>query len=155
MIKVSEFVKTVPQVARKQLPRHLQGFNVFLMPWLSQVYYDDKRLHYEVVKLPPKYGENRLEVGLHFESKDKTLNDMLLAGFDRHLFEIRAALGDDWWAEPWDKDWTKVYTTRHYQVMDEQLLEEVAAQLARTITIMQPIYDVVCHRKHKGDGKRR
>jgi hypothetical protein len=140
IIKVSQFVKDVPQVARKQLPRKLQGFHVFLMPWLSQVYYDDKLLHYEVVKLPSKYGENRLEVGLHFESKDKALNDRLLAGFDRRLFEIRAALGDDWYAEPWDRDWTKIYTTRYYQVMDEQLLEEVAALLAQAITIMQPIY---------------
>ncbi len=146
-IKVSEFVKAVPQVARKQLPRHLQDFHVFLMPWLSQVYYDDKRVHYEVVKLPPKYGDNRLEVGLHFESKDKVFNDMLLAGFDHHIFEIRAALGDDWWAEPWDRDWTKVYTTRRYQVMDEQLLEEVAAQLAQAITVMQPIFVLVSGRK--------
>ncbi len=146
-IKVSEFVKLVPQMARSQLPRHLQDFRVFLMPWLSQVYYDEKLLHYEVVKLPPRYGENRLEIGLHFESKDKTLNDLLLAGFDRHLFEIRAALGDDWWAEPWDRNWTKVYTAFHYQIMDEQLLEETAARLVSAITVMQPIFYLVYKRK--------
>jgi hypothetical protein len=147
VIKVSEFVKSVPQVARPQLPRHLQDFRVFLMPWLSQVYYDDKLLHYEVVKLPPRYGDNRLEIGLHFESKDKSLNDLLLAGFDHHLFEIRAALGDDWWAEPWDRNWTKVYTAFHYQVMDEQLLEETAGKLANAISVMQPIFYLVY--KHK------
>ena len=146
-IKVSEFVKLVPQMARSQLPRNLQDFRVFLMPWLSQVYYDDKLLHYEVVKLPSKYGDNRLEIGLHFESKDKTLNDLLLAGFDRHLFEIRAALGDDWWAEPWDRSWTKVYTAFHYQTMDDQLLEQTAAQLAQAISVMQPIYRLVSKRR--------
>ncbi len=113
------------------------------MPWLSQVYYDDKLLHYEVVKLPPRYGENRLEIGLHFESKDKTLNGVLLVGFDRHLFEIRSALGDDWWAEPWDRSWTKIYTTVYYQVMDDELLEATAAQLAQAISVLQPIYHLV------------
>ena len=111
-----------------------------LMPWLSQVYYDDKRIHYELVKLPPRYGDNRLEIGLHFETKDRALNDRLLTGFDRHLFEIRATLGDDWWAEPWDRGWTKVYTAFTYQVMDDQLLDETAAQLARAIAALHPIY---------------
>ena len=139
-IRVSDFVKQVPQAARPQLPRSLQGFHVMLMPWLSQVYYDDKRIHYELVKLPPRYGDNRLEIGLHFETKDRALNDRLLTGFDRHLFEIRATLGDDWWAEPWDRGWTKVYTAFTYQVMDDQLLDETAAQLARAIAALHPIY---------------
>ena len=109
--------------------------------------YGSEMVVFEVVKLPPKYGDNRLEVGLHFESKDKTLNDMLLAGFDRHLFEIRAALGDDWWAEPWDRAWTKVYTTRRYQVMDDELLEEIASLLAESISVLQPIYHRVSKRR--------
>jgi hypothetical protein len=143
LIKVSDFVKNVPQVAKKQLPRDLQKFRVFVMPWLSQVYYDDKLLHYEVVKLPARYGDNRLEIGLHFESKNKMLNDRLLLGFDHHLFEIRAALGDDWWAEPWDRNWTKVYTAFTYTVMDDDLLEETSARFAQMICIMQPIFNLV------------
>ena len=145
-IKVSEFVKAVPNAARPQLPRNLQGFHVFLMPWLSQVYYDDKRLHYEVLKLPSRFGHNRLEIGLHFESKDKTLNNLLLAGFDSHLFEIRAALGDDWWAEPWDRGWTKVYTTRRYDEMDQLLVEQTATHLAQVISVLEPIYRLVSKR---------
>ncbi len=146
-IKVSEFVKSVPTAARPHLPRKLQDFRVFLMPWLSQVYYDEKWIHYEVVKLPSKYGDNRLELGLHFESRDRTQNDRLLAGFDGHLFEIREALGDDWWAEPWDRGWTKVYTTFHYEVMDQSLVDETAEHLARVITVLQPIYRLVASRR--------
>ncbi len=148
-IKVSEFVKTVPQVAREKLPRNLRNFHVILMPWLSQVYYDDKWLHYELVKLPTRYGENRLEIGLHFESRDRAVNDMLLAGFDRYLFEVRDALGDQWYAEPWDRGWTKIYTTFEYQIMDEDLLEEMADQLARTITTMEPIFRLVSKKKKR------
>lgn len=140
VIRVSDFVKRVPQVAKEQLPRELRGFKVFLMPWLSQVYYDDKRLHYELAKLPSRYGDSRLELGLHFESHDRRLNDSLLTGFDRHLFEVRDALGDDWYAEAWDRGWTKIYTTFEYSSMDDELLEHTAARLAEVIKVMHPIY---------------
>ncbi len=139
IIKVSDFVKRVPQVAREQLPRELRGFHVFLMPWLSQVYYDDKRFHYEIVKLMPRYGENRIELGLHFESKDRAVNVSLLTGFDHYLFEV--------YAEPWDKGWTKIYTAFDYQVMDEDFLELTAKRLADTICVMQPIYQLVSRGK--------
>ena len=146
-IKISEFVKAVPTTPRAQLPRNLQDFRVFLMPWLSQIYYDDKLIHYEVLKLPSRFGDNRLELGLHFESRDRPLNDRLLAGFDSHLFEIREALGDDWWAEPWDRGWTKVYTTFHYEVLDQSLIDETAERLAHAITVLQPIYQLVAARR--------
>jgi len=139
-IRVSDFVKRVPQLAREQLPRELQGFKVFLMPWLSQVYYNDKRIHYETVKLPARYGENRLEVGLHFESREASENAALLSGFQPYVFELRDALGDDWYAEPWDRGWTKIYTAFDYQVMDDELLEHTAKQLSDAIRLMQPIY---------------
>lgn len=142
-IKVSSFVKMVPEQARGYLPRSLQKFKVFLMPWLSQVYYDNKLLHYELVKLPSRYSDNRLELGLHFESRDKALNEALLTGFDHYLYEIREALGDSWCAEPWDRGWSKVYTTFDYEIMDEAFADEMAQQLARTIQVMQPIYEVV------------
>ena len=113
------------------------------MPWLSQVYYADKWVHYEVVKLPSRYGENRLEIGLHFENRDRTLNGLLLTSFERRLFEIRAALGDDWCAEPWDRGWTKVYTTAYYQTMDEGLVEDISGQLAQAIRALQPLYRLI------------
>ena len=146
-IKVSAFVKAVPEVARELLPPDLRDFQVILMPWLAQIYYEDKRLHYELVKLPDRYGENRLEIGLHFESQDHTLNDILLTGFERYLFEVREALGENWYAEPWDKGWTKIYTTATYTVMDDELLQQIAKQLADAITVMQPIYRLVYKRE--------
>src|SRR4051812_31565915 len=145
-IKVSDFVKTVPQLAKEHLPKDLRNFRVFLMPWLSQVYYDDKRLHYELVKLPQRYGENRLELGFHFESSDRAVNTSLLSGFDHYLFEVRDRLGENWYAEPWDRGWTKIYTVFEYQAMDDDLLEETAKRLVDTICVMQPIYKVVSRR---------
>jgi hypothetical protein len=139
-IQLSKLVRLVPEAARDHLPAGLRKFRVSLMPWLSQIYYDDRLIHYELVKLPPRFGENRLEIGLHFESKDRELNLRLLAGFSRHLFDIRAALNDDWWAEIWDRGWTKVYTTMHYTRLDEELVSDLGQRMARSITVLHPIY---------------
>ena len=143
IIKLSAFVKLVPEAARPHLPTPLRKFHVALMPWLSQVYYEDKAIHYELVKLPSRYGDNRMEIGLHFESRNAALNTQLLAGFDRYLFEVRDALGADWWAEPWDRGWTKVYTTFGIMQLDEDFVESVGQQLAQVITVLHPIYKVV------------
>jgi hypothetical protein len=141
MMNVSTFVKMVPQHARPYLPEHLREFGVALMPWLSQIYYEgNKLIHYECVKLPPRYGENRLEIGLHFETKDRARNAALLSCFNRFLFEVRESLGEDWWAEPWDRGWTKIYTTLNYDTMNEDLLEEVARVMAKSISVLHPIY---------------
>ena len=146
VIKLSAFVKMVPEAARPMLPASWRKFRVALMPWLSQIYFEDKLIHYELVKLPSKYGDNRMEIGFHFESRNSALNSQLLAGFDRYLFEVREALGADWWAEPWDRGWTKLYTTFEYTQLDEDYVDVVGQQLAQVITVLQPIYKVVCTR---------
>jgi cation transport regulator ChaB len=139
-IKVSSFVKQVPESVRTQLPESLRQFRVALMPWLSQVYYTDKLLHYELVKLPSRYSESRLELGMHFESRDRSLNSDLLTGFESYMVEIWDELGDNWHAEPWDRGWTKVYTTIDFQVMDEDLVESVAHTMASMVVKLDPLF---------------
>lgn len=143
MLKVSEFVKSVPQRAKALLPKALRGFRTSNLPWLSQAYYEDKRLHYELVKLPPRFGENRIEMGIHFESREKAINAALLSGFDRYLFEIRATLGDNWHAEVWDKGWTKVYTTLDYTHLDEAFADKTTRAYAQMVEVLQPIFERV------------
>ena len=138
-IKVSAFVKAVPSAARGLLSDELRHFKVAAMPWLSQSYYDDKSIHYELVKLPSRYGENAWEMGLHFESKTAERNSALLRYFDRHLFEVRDALGDDWVAEIWDRGWTKVYVTFVYPVLTEELVAPTAERLAHAIRTLEPL----------------
>ncbi|MBX3064598.1 MAG: hypothetical protein KF726_16575 [Anaerolineae bacterium] len=145
-IKLSTFVKLVPEAARPHLPASLRKFHVALMPWLSQVYYDDKLIHYELIKLMPRYGENRLEIGLHFESKNHDLNTQLLRGFERYIFEVREQLGDDWWAEQWDRGWTKLYTTMEFTALDEDYVEELGKRLAQAIIVLHPLYQMIRER---------
>jgi hypothetical protein len=88
-------------------------------------------------------GEQRgkLELGLHFESRDRTVNAALLAGFSRRMAEIKDTLGPQWEAEPWDKGWTKVYEVVPYEPFSDELLASLAARVARAITVLQPIWD--------------
>jgi hypothetical protein len=143
VIKVSAFVKAVPMAARGLLPEDLRQFKVAAMPWLSQSYYDDKLIHYELVKLPSRFGDNAWELGLHFESRLAERNRGLLTYFDRHLFEIRDALGDDWVAEIWDRGWTKIYVTFNYPVLTEDLVAPTAERLAQAIRTLEPLRRLV------------
>ncbi len=139
-IKVSQFVKLVPEAGRTHLPASLRRFKVIHVPWLAQLYYDDKLVHYELAKLPSRYGENSWEMGLHFELRNEGRNRALLTWFDRHLFEIYQALGDEWTAEPWDRGWTKLYVTFVYPTLDDSLIEPTAVRLAHAIETLEPLY---------------
>jgi hypothetical protein len=83
----------------------------------------------------------KLELGLHFESRDRALNLALLKGFSAHMAEIKSTLGPQWEAEPWDKGWTKVYEVVPYAPFDDELLRALGARMARAISVLQPIWE--------------
>ena len=90
-------------------------------------------------------GERRgvLEIGLHFESRNRVVNERLLRGFFDHMIGIKATLGEQWEAEYWDKGWTKVYETVPYEPFSTDLLDRVAGRLGRAMTVLSPIWDEV------------
>ena len=137
----SQFMRLLPGATRPHLPAEWRKFRTSTRGWLCQLYYRDPRLHYEVWNM----GERRgiLELGLHFESRDRELNARLLQGFSRCMVEVKATLGPQWEAEPWDKGWTKVYETLPYEPFSEEMLERVARRLARAIAVLTPILDEV------------
>ena len=134
-----EFMRALPAATRAKLPGQRQNFKTQVRPWLVQLSYADPLLHYEVVTL----GERRgiLEIGLHFESRDPAVNAQLLAGFMRHLFEIKTELGAGFEAERWDKGWAKVYETIPLATFDEAYVDRVAARLAHVIVVLQPLLE--------------
>ena len=135
----TQFMHALPSATRGRLPSPLRKFKSLSHSWLCQLYYRDPRLHYEVWNLGERRG--RIEIGLHFESRDRARNAALLAGFSRRMVEVKAALGPQWEAEPWDRGWTKVYETVPYEPFSDEVLESIAARLARAITVLQPIWD--------------
>ena len=140
-MRLDELMRDIPLAARTKLPAKLQDFKVARRSWLVQLYYADPHVHYEVVTLGIK--RRQLEIGLHFESRDATANERLLDGFMRHLFEIKAELGEGIEAEMWDRGWTKVYETIPLETFDAAYVDRVAARLAQVMIVMQPILEEV------------
>lgn len=134
-------MRLLPGVTRPHLPPSLRKFRVATRGWLCQLYYRDPRLHYEVWNL----GERRglLELGLHFEGRDRDANLALLAAFSRRMVEVKATLGPQWEAEPWDRGWTKVYETLPYEPFSEEMLAAVSKRLARAMSVLQPIWEAL------------
>ena len=140
----SDFFGAIPAATRERLPRRLQDFKVNRRSWLVQLYYAHPLLHYEAWNLGERRGG--LELGLHFESRDRAENERLLLGFQAHLFEIRDELGESIEAEQWDKGWTKVYEVIEREPFTAEYLDRVAGRLARLIAVMQPIFEHVYRR---------
>lgn len=137
----SQFMAALPAAVRTQLPAPLQKFRSAYRSWLCQLYYADPRLHYEVWNLGER--RNKLELGLHFESRDAHENQRLLQGFSGRMVEIKAALGEQWEAEKWDKGWAKVYETIPYAPFSDGLLKQVAQRLAQAMRVLEPIWHEV------------
>ena len=77
--------------------------------------------------------------GLHFESKNKQLNQHLLTGFSRRLIEIHAELGDSIQAEPWDRGWAKVYEVFPDAPLDEAFQTRMANRIVEIVCCLHPI----------------
>lgn len=133
----TRFLQTLPDVVIPKLPDHLGRVQV-KQPWgfLVQFHFGEPSLHYEVVKA---YRTGGYELGLHFEDKSHELNRFLLAGFRRHLLEIKHTLGDSIEAEMWDRGWTKVYEVIPEESLTTDYQERVAARLVELINCFQPI----------------
>ncbi len=61
-------------------------------------------------------------------------------GFRRHLFEIKAALGEGVEAEMWDRGWAKIYEIYPGQPRTEAYQAQLGARLAEMISHLHPIY---------------
>jgi hypothetical protein len=137
------FVESLPNALRPLLPPALQGFQSRRL-WgsLLQIHFGEPALHYEVSHIANRPGQKITgwELGFHFEARDHRLNRLLLDGFRRHLFEIKATLGETVEAEMWDRGWTKVYEVYPDGELDEAYRDEVAGRLAQIITCLHPIF---------------
>ncbi len=141
-MRSSEFMQALPSAVQQHLPPGFSLRRGRVWSYGAQLYDDDPHLHYEVARVPTRLGD-RLELGLHFESRNPAANRALLNGFAARLVEIKAALGNGMEAEQWDKGWTKVYETVALQTYDAVYLDAVAQRLAEIVEVLHPIYRLV------------
>ena len=135
------FMRALPDATRPLLPPELRRFKILTRSWLCQLYYHDPQLHYEVWNQGERRG--RLEIGLHFESRNPEENARLLKAFTRLLIEIKATLGMQWETEQWTKSWTKVYEVAPYEPFTDDYLAAIAARLARAIAGLHPMFEEI------------
>lgn len=139
-LKHTQFMSGLKQLIITELPDHLHDFRFGETKWLFQIYYGrERRIHYEVTRNYAQQGR-MLEIGLHFESQDKDLNQVLLAQVQRYIWQIRAELGEQVVAERWDRGWTKVYEAYPSEALTLEVQQFTAKRLASFITTMQPLY---------------
>lgn len=136
---------------KKLLPQHIladwQDFRFGETKWIFQVYYHQRQIHYEVSR-PYSHAGRRVEIGLHFESRNRELNTYWLQQLSRHLFEIRDAMQSDIVAEQWDRGWTKIYETHAGEELTTEDQVLAAKRLALLIQTVQPIYEFLSLEEH-------
>lgn len=137
-------MRALPEQVRGQADSALRKIRSAHRPWLSQLYFAEATVHYELWSMGVQRGPAgvaMLELGLHFESRDRAVNAMLLAAFDRRMIEVKRALGSQWEAEPWDRGWAKVYETFPREALEDEYLDRIAVRLAAAIRVLQPIVE--------------
>jgi len=147
-MRSSDFMAALPEAVQRCLGEEIRLTRGRLWPWGVQFYVSDPRYHYEVSRVAPRLGD-RLELGLHFESKNPVENQALLVGFDARLVEIKDSLGDEVVAELWDRGWAKVYEIMPLEPYGESYLQAVAARMAVMVRVLHPIYQELYDSRNK------
>ena len=132
----SEFMQQIPMAVRPKLLPTLRDFQWRARSYLVQLYYGDPDIHFEVWSLK-RLG--RLEIGLHFESRDRAYNERMFLFFDRYIIEIKAQLGKSIELERWDRGWTRIFENIPLPPFDETFIESVSTSLAKMISLLQPL----------------
>lgn len=136
-MRIQEFQIALVEKTRQRLPRALRHFEPRAFFTLVKLHYGNPRLHYEVWVR----GDARLiEIGLHLEA-DKATNDALRAWLDARAFEIQAQVGTRIEIEQWTRSWSRAHTAVPYESLNAALVDRLAAQLAKLITVLQPMVE--------------
>src|SRR5436305_3439679 len=136
-IRVRDFLAATLEAARSLLPAELRDFQERYRGPLAQAYYDDPDQHFEVWL---RRSAGRLELGLHFEARDRAANGRMLEWFAVELGWIKAELGEHVEAEPWDRGWTRVHQTLALaEPLSSEVRDDFAHRLARMIELLEPL----------------
>ena len=136
LMKTKEFLQTLPDLVRQQLPPELGDFQLHpRVTSLTKFYYDRASVHYEVW-IQKRRGI--VELGLHFEG-DPESNfrhlEMLMGYWD----EIRSSLGESVELQQWDRGWCRAHETVPLQPLSDDFLVEVSLKLSNMVRTLEPL----------------
>ena len=135
-MKTKEFLETLPDLLRQQLPPELSGFQVHpRVTSLTKFYYDRATTHYEV-SIHKRSAV--LELGLHFEGEPES-NFRHLELLQSLSPQIHESLGDDFEIEEWVRGWTRGYESIPLEPLTDDFLVEVSFKMSAMIQSLEPL----------------
>lgn len=135
-MKTREFLESLPDLLRQQLPPELGGFHLARSAGtLMKLYYDHPTVHYEVWVQRRK---GQVELGLHLEG-DQDANARYLSYLSGRADDIREALGEDVEIGAWDKGWARVHESLPLEPLTDDFMVEVSFRLSAMIRVLEPL----------------
>jgi hypothetical protein len=134
-LKAREFLFMCEDLAMKGLPPGLPVPERKVMWTILQLHFGNPQVHFE---LQPQVGRSQVELGLHFEGPVE-VNDALAARVASQAADLIPALGDRWELEVWTASWRRLHRTFPAEKLTYALANEVAAELARAVTLLAPL----------------
>jgi hypothetical protein len=131
-----ELLSGVLEATRAFLEAELQGLQARQQGSLVQVFADDPAVHFE---LWLHRNRARVELGLHFETRNATRNQRMLDHVADELPFLKAALGESLEAEPWEKGWTRLYLTRPLDRLGPQEQAQLTSMFREFISVLEPL----------------
>jgi hypothetical protein len=135
-LTTGDFLHGLLDATRAALPPELQGLEARQQGSLVKLFADDPAIHFE---LWLHRSRARIELGLHFETRDARRNQRLLAYVADELVFLKQALGEGIEAEPWDKGWARVYLTQPLTRLGPAEQARLARAFATLIETLEPI----------------
>ena len=135
-LKPHDFLYGIAEATKVLLPAELRNFQQRVRGPLIKLHYGDRHQHFEVCL---RRSAGLVELGLHFESRDRARNAQLLDWFADELIWIKAELGEQTEAEPWDRGWTRIHRTVPLESLDAGFQHHLAEQLAQAIQLLEPL----------------
>jgi hypothetical protein len=133
---MTNFLSGVVDITRARLPEELHALQSRQQGSLIKFFADEPAIHYE---LWLHRGRGRVEIGLHFETRDTERNRRLLEYVADDLPFLKDAIGQGLEAEPWDKGWTRLYVSYPLERLGTTEQSRLAEVFARFIETLEPI----------------
>ena len=128
------FLKQVADEFPSHLPPKLRAFEGEQWGRFYKVWYEEKKIHFEVQFL----RNGRLEIGLHMEA-DPDTNERVAAALEKKNGAIRRALGDEAKFGSHGPGWRSVAETwSGGDLRGEEAATEAAARLGEYVTALAP-----------------
>ena len=135
-MKTKDFLETLPDLVRAQLPQELGEFQVHpRVSSLTKFYYARATIHYEVAV---QKRHETVEVGLHFEGEPES-NFRHLEMLQSLSEDIRSSFGDGIEIEEWVRGWTRAYELLPLEPLTDGFLIEVSFKVSGMIRALEPL----------------